>query len=293
MRKCGIECEDILRLFLHCWAEQPFNYASCDALINDMGRFHRILRQICIYADERVAYEYNSLCDWWQSVREFLLDSLCALRGLLAAFVCRNTALKYEGAIDAAVNETFEQVSQEACEWTLLITKLDDIAVLGAILKNQVKSDDAFLPPLAYASPEISLKEILNGGLGIITELVARWVAASEMDPKKLLQLQIKTDEEKKDDVQEKISQEMFCLKILHDHFPFSLQSKAVLCQLTWDYMQHWSRNLADLHFMRAGIECLKVFKPEDWSVKHGVCVMVWNAHLKVIYSCLNSLVHF
>lgn len=137
MTETSIEAEDLMKLFLHYWAEKSFNYHSTDELINDMSRFYEVLKQICIYAKHHVTYEYNSICIWWQNVREYLLNSSCALRGLLAALICRNQALKYQGKLleDKLEGESnFEEVSQEACQWTLLISKLDDIAVLGAIL---------------------------------------------------------------------------------------------------------------------------------------------------------------
>lgn len=319
MQQSEIECEDLLRLFLYTWAGRSFSYTNSEELINDMSRFYAVLRQICIYAGERVVYEYNSLSRWWQSVREFLLDSSCALRGLLAAFVCRNVALHYQGSRDPE-DETFEEVSQEACQWTLLITRLDDIAVLGAILKNQIKSSDAFLPPLLYNHPEISLREVLKGGKGIVTELVGKWLTASEINPQRLVE--IKSDQPPNEqssssylkenlknqvltglvqpakDTEKKIAAhranlppELYCLEILRDHFPFSLQPKSLLCQLAWDYMCYWSHNLSELHYMRAGIECLKVFQEEDLAVKHGVCIMVWNAHLKITLKGAKSLI--
>lgn len=317
MQRSEIACDDLLRLFLYTWAGRPFAYTSSDELINDMSRFYAVLRQICIYAGERVVYEYNSLSRWWQSVREFLLDSACALRGLLAAFVCRNVALHYQGSCDPE-DETFEEVSQEACQWTLLITRLDDIAVLGAILKNQIKSADAFLPPMTYNYPEVSLREILRGGKGIVTELVAKWLTASEINPQKLVEIKLEDTEASTSHLKETLRSqtlteldpaaasdegkkaatrrsnlppELYCLEILRDHFPFSLQSKAILCQLVWDYMSQCSRNLPDLHLMRAGIECLKVFRDEDQAVKHGVMIMVWNAHLKITLKAAKSLI--
>lgn len=334
LRVSGIDAEDLLKLFLHYWSEKPFNYHSSEELIVDMTRFYDVLKQICIYADDRVMYEYNAICIWWQNVREYLLDSSCALRGLLAAFVCRNQALKYQGKSqfvnstgpdeDEAmeVESNFEEVSQEACQWTLLITRLDDIAVLGAILNSPLKAKELFLPPLKHVSIEVSLKQVLSGGRGIITELVAKWLAGSGVAPSELVEhvdpILSQETSPLKGNLKEtlsnhKLSSEdftstcdpspknsanksqleplLFCIETLRDHFPFSLQSKAILCQLAWDYHSYWSHRLPDLHFMRAGLDCLKAFRTQDSSIKHGTCIMIWNAHLKITLKSTKTLI--
>ncbi|XP_063697435.1 rab3 GTPase-activating protein non-catalytic subunit isoform X2 [Culicoides brevitarsis] len=336
MRASSIDAEDLLKLFLHYWSEKSFTYQSSEELIVDMSRFYEVLKQICLYADDRVTYEYNSICIWWQNVREYLLDSSCALRGLLAAFVCRNQALKYQGksqfvtagdgenpeeADEALEEETnFEEVSQEACQWTLLITRLDDIAVLGAILNSPLKAKELFLPPLKQNNIEVSLKQVLAGGRGIITELVAKWLAASGINPVKLVEETPENPEtspsKSEGNLQETLSNQklsandlnlspsskkstkksdleplLFCVETLREHFPFSLQSKALLCQLSWDYHSYWSHRLPELHFMRAGLDCLKAFRTQDNSIKHGTCVMIWNAHLKITLKATKSLI--
>lgn len=90
----GIFCEDFMKLLMCYWLDQPFLYTKSDELIMDMTRFTGILENICLLAGNKVEFEYNSISTWWQNVREMLLESSCALRGLLAAMMCRNQALK-------------------------------------------------------------------------------------------------------------------------------------------------------------------------------------------------------
>uniref|UniRef100_A0A336MRX7 CSON006231 protein n=1 Tax=Culicoides sonorensis TaxID=179676 RepID=A0A336MRX7_CULSO len=331
MAYSGIEAEDLLKLFLYYWSEKAFTYRNSEELIQDMSRFYEVLKQICIYADDRVMYEYNSICIWWQNVREYLLDSACALRGLLAAFVCRNQALKYQGKSqfvgtqegeEEEIESNFEEVSQEACQWTLLITRLDDIAVLGAILGSPLKAKELYLPPLKNCSIEVSLKQVLSGGRGIITELVAKWLEGSGINPINLIEPEVskeaesqetspsksnlektlsnqtltcddikKSSDAKKSSNRSQLEPLQFCIEILRDHFPFSLQSKSLLCQLSWDYHSYWSHRLPELHFMRAGIDCLKAFRTQDSSIKHGTCIMIWNAHLKITLKSAKTLI--
>lgn len=60
-----------------------------------MSRFSQILHNICSLAGDKVKFEYTTISNWWQTYREILLESECALRGLLAAIICRDQAVKF------------------------------------------------------------------------------------------------------------------------------------------------------------------------------------------------------
>lgn len=220
------------------------------------------------------------------------------------------------------MNNQWETVSQEKCEWTLLISKLDDVAVLGAIL-SVPKFENNALPILNYEKPNISLKEILKGGKGIISEMVSKWISAIGISPEKLLEKELdvvvattSSDDKKiknlenyplsskellkNDDKTINVSLDknldfdpvLHNLNILRDHFPFSLKSSVLLCHLTWEYMCHWSKNLSDLEYLKAGLNCLEVFKKQDFGIKHGLCCMLWNAHFKIPLEATKKLIN-
>lgn len=92
----SISSDDFFKLFLHYWLKQPFIYINMEEVMNDLTTFREILESICILADTNVFYDNSSICSWWQNIREALLESPFALRGLLAAIVCRNVAFKYQ-----------------------------------------------------------------------------------------------------------------------------------------------------------------------------------------------------
>lgn len=60
-----------------------------------MSRFSWILHMICTLAGDKVEFEYSTISNWWQTYREILLETPCALRGLLAAIICRDKAIKF------------------------------------------------------------------------------------------------------------------------------------------------------------------------------------------------------
>uniref|UniRef100_A0A182NQE9 Rab3 GTPase-activating protein regulatory subunit n=1 Tax=Anopheles dirus TaxID=7168 RepID=A0A182NQE9_9DIPT len=342
---CGLMPEDLLRTFLAYWLRLPFNYQDMSALIEDLTRFNAVLHQICVLARDRIHFENNALCLWWQSVREYLLESPCALRGLLAALMCRNEALRHEtrrrSDEEENASEQFEQVSQEACQWMLLIYKLEDVAILGKILAESVRCRNPRWPTLKYQRPVISLKEILTRGKGIVAELVAKWIAATGIDPPTLVievtqeateidsklpdvvdepqQQQPRNDGEKTNrrernrrlalikanllltseygpskegDEQEELDPVLYNLNILRLHFPFSLDSGQLLAQLAWEYIGAWSRNMANGACLQAGLASLKAIPRLQYSIKHGLCCMIWNAHLKIPLEATKKLVN-
>lgn len=189
----------------------------------------------------------------------------------------------------------WEQVSQETAQWTLLIGKLDDIAILSAVLSctKTVQSNDPAnsLALLPYSKPEVSLMAIVSGGKGIITELVAKWIAASRIDPKQLLE-SIANDDPSTPQSKFEPNSFMYYFEMLREHFPFSLNSGVLLGQLSWEYMYAWSKNMANFDYFTSALACLDTIIPSDLAIKHGVCCMIWNAHLKIPLEATKKLVN-
>lgn len=127
-----------------------------------MSRLAEMIKAICQLAGDVVNnYAYNAISPWWQYVRELLLDSPKSL-GLLVAIVCKTVAVSlrrefkevlsatsqllpvlflyiaFQGSCDESPQQEddhFERISHDEAQWGLLIGKLEDIAVLGAILE--------------------------------------------------------------------------------------------------------------------------------------------------------------
>ncbi|XP_062561566.1 rab3 GTPase-activating protein non-catalytic subunit-like isoform X2 [Armigeres subalbatus] len=319
----GLIYDDLLKLFLAYWLRIPFVYKDIAELAEDLNKFYKVLRRICSLAEDRIRFENNTICLWWQNAREYLLESPCALRGLLAAIMCRNEALKYEDHSDED-DYQFEEVSQEACQWTLLIGKLDDVSVLGAILAENLNCLNPRYPCLKYQKPDVSLKEILKGGQGIVAEIVAKWIAATGIDPEKLvIEVPDEAQEDENAGVQEPAETEkkerkrlaqlkqnlietseyggssdseldpvLYNLNILRRHFPFSLDSGTLLSHLAWEYICDWSKNMSNMDCLSAGLACLKAIPRLQYSIKHGLCCMIWNAHLKIPLEATKKLVN-
>ncbi|KAH8377456.1 hypothetical protein KR093_005593 [Drosophila rubida] len=315
--------KDLLTLIIYFWLDKPFNYANCDEVVEDMSRIAAMVRTICELAGEHINdYAYNAISPWWQQVRELLLESK-QFAGLLVAIVCKTVATQLwrnrrEGSCDESATEEeerWETISHDEAQWGLLIGKLEDVSVLGAILSRPKICRDPVGAELIYEAPDCSLKNILSGGKGIVTELAAKWLNNSRIHPSLIVEFtppENETDDEQpakaKPKTKEKTkpteqqveepeeSEELEpepgkpCeplepvlerLALLRAHFPFSLESGVLLSVMAWQHMVHWSKQLASLQHMRAALLCLAQFRQADWALKHGICCMVWQATLK------------
>lgn len=276
-----VTSEDVMKCFLHFWLKQEINFSNEDEVLAEMTKFKLILDQVCEFAAEKVSYAYNSICIFWQNVREYLLESNNPINSLLAAIVCKNYALKQQ---DENQDFGFEQVTQEECQWTLLTEKLNDVAVLSIFvsqLGNQSASRDK------YEIPKISLKKILNDGKGIISELVAGWLIGANIP----IEMIFKSSADEGLEPEEK--NVIKKLEILRQHFPYSLDASVILCYVIWELLSgRWSKNLSEMHYLKSGIQYLKLLDEKDFHLKQGLCVMLWNANFKIPLKALQKLIN-
>lgn len=158
---------------------------------------------------------------------------------------------------------------------------------------------DAALPILSYEIPDVSLRAIVIGGKGIVSELVAKWILSLGINPLILLESdgtesRAAIDEtDAIDDVPHTENPSfLHYLSILRAHFPFSLQSHILLSHMTWEYMCAWSKKMQQLDYFKAALSCLAAIKPTDYAIKHGLMIMIWNAHLKIPLEATRKLVN-
>ncbi|EDW04033.1 rab3 GTPase-activating protein regulatory subunit [Drosophila grimshawi] len=191
-----IPSKDLLTLVIYFWLDKPFKYSNCDEVIEDMSRIASMVRVICELAGEDISnYPYNAISPWWQQVRELLLESK-QFSGLLVAIVCKTVAVQLwhsrrDGSCDESVEEEerWETISHDEAQWGLLTGKLEDVAVLGAILGQPKVCRKPVGPELPYEQPDCSLKNILSGGKGIVSELTAKWLNCSRIDPALIVEI--------------------------------------------------------------------------------------------------------
>lgn len=273
-----IQSEDIMKCFLHFWLQQEVDFSDEETTMKDMTKFKNILDQVFLSAGDKVTYAYNSICLFWQEVREYLLESNNPINSLLAAIACKNYALKKQSE---SQDFGFEEVTQEECQWTLLTEKLNDVAVLSIFVSQFGASDRK------YEAPSISLKKILNDGKGVISEVVASWLIGVNL-PVSLI-FKSSADEDLTTDERHVVKK----LEILRQHFPYSLNASVILCYVIWDLLSgRWSKNLSEMQYLKKGVELLSLFEISDYHLKQGLCVMLWNANFKIPLKATQKLIN-
>lgn len=192
-----------------------------------------------------------------------------------------------QGQDSTGEDEVWEQVSQEIAQWSLLIGKLDDIAALSSILSFKPASShrnsnaSRSVTILEYTIPDISLMTIFNGGNGIVSELVSKWIASTGVDAASFFGA--KEEEEDEEEVTENFvpNSSISYIELLRKHFPFSLRSGVLLCHLVWEYANAWSNNIDRMEYLATSIEYLNFFEKADFALKHGICCIIWNSFFR------------
>lgn len=270
-----IDSEDIMKCFLHFWFNQEIDFSDEDQVLIEMEKFHSILEKVCASTGDKGNYAYNQVSTFWQNVREYLLESNFPVNSLLAAIICKNFALKKQ---DESADFGFEQVTQEECQWTLLTEKLNDVAVLS-IFVSQFGAQKKEMP-------SISLKKVLNEGKGIISELVASWLINNVIN----IDLVFKTTEDEGLETQDK--NVIKKLEILRQHFPYSCNGAVILCYCIWENIAKWSKNLSEIQHLKAGVNYLSLFPEKYYQLKHGLCLLLWNANIKIPLKAIQKLIN-
>lgn len=180
-------------------------------------------------------------------------------------------------------------MSQEIAQWSLLIGKLDDIAALNSILSITPNRNSTSIDviTLDYTIPDISLMTIFSGGNGIVSDLVAKWIASTGVKPSAFFKTPNQEAGEEDDEEDKEITEEytphtaVSYLDLLRKHFPFSLRPGVLLCHLAWEYAHAWSNDTKQFDYLITSIEYLSLFEKSEFALKHGICCIIWNNILR------------
>ncbi|KYQ51818.1 Rab3 GTPase-activating protein non-catalytic subunit [Trachymyrmex zeteki] len=213
----------------------------------------------------------------------------------------------------------WENVSNDTCQFALLIGNLEDIAVLNAVISQRVISDETTrFFALPFTKNDTCLASILSGGRGSVSELVAKWLSTTGIDPVRLIdttdvefdQLQLSVDSlQQFTDTNEatavQVSQQeqtklvslsieigdeakinttteaciLDSMALLKRHFPYSLTSSVLLANLCWEFAMSWDKDVTQLDSLAAALTVLRQIPMK--SMRHGVCCLLWMLHIK------------
>lgn len=298
--KSKIAIADLFKLILIFWVNRPLRLSTNLEL--EMNNFHNVLYVLTSSADinDRI-FVYDDTSPFWSTIREILGNSSRPFPALMAAILCKNIANKIESEKDSmeqsAENleddlEVWEQLSQENCQWTLLIGKLEDISLLNIMISTRPAYNNPVLPKLVHDRVDISLKYILEKGKGSISELVSQWLTTGGVSTEDILTHE-KIYEESDEDgghLSEERPPIFMHLSILKRQFPHSLNSSMLLANMCWEYALAWQKDIQDILLLESSVQCLKSIS--NLNIKQGLFNLVWNTHLKILFESACKLIN-
>lgn len=318
-KESNIDAGSLMKLCLTYWLNK-----NTRPSIPEIIGFGNLLKAVGKIAGSSVYDE-----SWWNDVRALLKESSSTLPAISAAFVCRTVALTYEepsvmtesmetdneGDGDSKPNNDWEKITQDSCMWSQLISQLEDICAVNSVIKKKpVPSTHPVLQCLEYEQPEVSVSSVLLKGKGCISELVAKWIAGSGIDPTLLLEeppvesnkeppkrglssigveegvpLDYENSVEAKP-VTHQQTELLEDLANLREHFPHSLAGNVLLANLCWEYVLAWSRDVDKLPFLQSALICLSTVPSAH--LKQGICTMLWSMHLRLRFEAAIRLIN-
>ncbi|XP_054006730.1 rab3 GTPase-activating protein non-catalytic subunit [Hylaeus anthracinus] len=223
-------------------------------------------------------------------------------------------------------NETYnlssewENVTKDSCQFTLLIGNLEDITILDAIVSQPPPFDTTTqFFALPFVKFDISLGSVLSRGKGSVSEIVAKWISSTGIDPTILVdtadiefnQMQLTNDSSEvinsldkdsnvddasqqdptiysttSNEIDNKAKEETsasICIleqiTLLKRHFPYSLSSSILLANLCWEFAMSWNKDVSQLQSLKAALFTLRQIPMKH--MRHGVCCLLWSVHIK------------
>lgn len=320
MCKSNVRTIDFIRMLLSYWINRPLHINM--NLNKEMQNFSKILQAICsTTSKDKICQEFNTISPFWTEIRQFLTGSAKPFPALTAAILCRSVAQKIEQEVEQQCSTTsledekdnvWENLTQENCQWTLLIGKLEDVSLLNIIISNKLTSNiESTLPKLFYDRNVISLNYILNKGRGSISELVAQWLASGGIDPSYIAANALYDKENlinEHDNTETAIeasgsnainkNQSNFNfeepifeqLNILRKQFPYSMESSAVLANMCWEYALNWKKDIKNFTYLEASLKCLDYIP--DVYIKQGLFNLMWTTNIRETFESVCKLIN-
>lgn len=308
----NIFINDLFFLLLNYWVHRPLNIdINLEREMRNLSAVIYCLAQNAKHED--LIVDNNSTSPFWTGIRQLLMDSSKSFPALMAAILCKGVAQRIENEKEFQKSseedfEVWENLSQETCEWTLLIGKLEDVSLLNILLANEPICNGT-LPKLRHEKESVSLKYILEKGKGSVSELIARWLTSQGVTPKllslnemhnqnSLLNEQSVSQQQEnvnplpilKEDLEIITSELVFeHLNILRKQFPYSLNSNVLLTNMSWEYALSWQKDIQDIRKLEASLTCLNCITEPH--LRTGLYNLIWNTHLKILFESCCKLI--
>ncbi|CAH1792515.1 unnamed protein product [Owenia fusiformis] len=198
---CEIPEDQLMDLVLELWlSEDAVDWTTLPNLYNLM---HSIT-QLKDISDINV--DHNKQSPWWQNVRDKCCASFNPSAALGAVITGRSVATslqasqllpenqneeKQESSMDV-LEADWESLTMDMTHWNILVKQLEDVLAISALLKLQPKGE----PKTKGERISVSVNKLLEGGRGVMAEVVAKWIAQKGILPIMLCQKSHNASEE-------------------------------------------------------------------------------------------------
>ncbi|XP_061824487.1 rab3 GTPase-activating protein non-catalytic subunit [Nerophis lumbriciformis] len=244
------------------------------------------------------SWDPQSVSPWWQQARNTLVQSHNSAAALLAAFVAHRAAkANITSRADSKLQSDWEAVSLELEHWLVCVRQLEDVVVLQTLL--------LLLPTVGSAgaaAAQCSVKMLMEGGTGGVTDNVSKWVFRHNLAPKQLKAIlhkgednNDKTEEgagesvkegETSQNVADRISE---LLLAVCKRFPHSLSANLLFAHCCWEYVVQWNKDPEEGEHLCQAVEHLKLVSSPH--IQLGICTMMWSTFIVKRFSAAAFLV--
>lgn len=304
VKKSNINSKDVVRLIIMHLMQMPLEEITIELI----EKFIEALFYLCCITEEVTDITYNEVSQWWQSIRDILVDMSCPLRSMIVAMSCKAVSRLFESKEDA-----WESVTKENAKWGILIGKLEDISILSIILMFKDEFIGKQSPKLQFDEFNINLKYIYTRGKGSVTELIAKWLCGMGVPPEavvanELLEIQASNFDSQ---VQEEKSGEgsaegLFLenhrelidnnpkifkwLTLLRRQFPLSTIANYIVANMCWENAIAWQKNMHNTNALQAVVSCL--MNINDLHLRLGLFSIIWSTYIKHVFEIICRLVN-
>ncbi|XP_038585703.1 rab3 GTPase-activating protein non-catalytic subunit isoform X2 [Micropterus salmoides] len=289
LQQAGISPQQLLSLLLSVWLQRE------KELLQKPKETVRNLHTLLIALSNMTgaveeSWDPQSISPWWQQVRCTCIQSHNAAAALLAAFVAHRAAkCSITRRADSKLQSEWEAVSLELEQWVVCVHQLEDVLVLQTLL---------LVPPpqgaAGGAAAQCSIKMLLEGGTGGISDSVSKWVFRHNLAPERLKEILQKSEDKEVDDKleqkareerkeqeeksQENTDQAAELLVALCQRFPHSLSPDLLFAHCCWEYVVQWNKDPEEGRYLWWAVEHLKLVSSPH--IQQGISTMMWSTFI-------------
>ncbi|XP_061551425.1 rab3 GTPase-activating protein non-catalytic subunit isoform X2 [Phycodurus eques] len=298
LQQAGISPSQLLTLLLSMWLQR-----EKELLQTPTECFKNLHALLVLLSNMEGAIEDSwdpqSVSPWWQQGRNILVQSQNSAAALLAAFVSHRVAMaSITSRADSKLQSEWEAVSLELEQWVVCVRQLEDVLVLQTLL---------LVPPIVGSAGGpvalCSIKTLLEGGSGGITDNVSKWVFRHNLAPEQLKEIIQKSEDKDEDktlgegageDVKVLKSQENSdgtaeMLVAMCKRFPHSLSPNLLFAHCCWEYVVQWNKDPEEAAHLCRAMEHLKLVSSPH--IQLGICTMMWSTFIVKRFSAAAFLI--